>query len=97
MELLARVAHDLAGLGEVVHIDRKFEQGELASRYIVLHEHVVSPDGLDCFLRTDPYPGQERHGHTRPAHGRLGYSVNCQVTTVSAQNDFSRRSMGWLK
>jgi len=41
VELLARIAHQLAGLGHVVQVRRQFEQGELASCYLVLRGHVV--------------------------------------------------------
>ena len=41
VKLLARIAHDPAGLGDVAHLVRKFEQAQLASCYLTLGGHGV--------------------------------------------------------
>lgn len=89
VELLARVAHHLAGAGNVGQLARQFEQRELATCYLVLAGHGRVPVSSRAFGDTIK-PARKRPGHRNGALGLLRSapcSVGglCQVTTISGQ------------
>jgi hypothetical protein len=103
VELLARVAHQPAGLRNVVQILCKIEQGKLATCYLVLRGHVVSV-GLMSVVVTSSKPPTERHGHTFKrtrstlAVARPSKWPNCQVITKAGHNggETGIRTLGTL-
>ena len=90
VELLARVAHHAAGLGDVVELGRKIEQRELAACYILIRGHDVSlgsDDGLAIAILNPPEP----HGRTRSL--RSARDPNCQVNTISGHSKYSPQAL----
>ena len=68
VELLAGVAHHLAGAADVGELRGEFEQRELAACYLVLRGHVGLPIGLEGCLATPSNPPES--GMATPPRAR---------------------------
>ena len=72
VELLARIAHHLAGAADIGEVGGEFQQRELAACYLVLGGHDRLPFGFDWLSCNAIKPARKRLGHRNRALGLFG-------------------------